>query len=807
MDNYDDFTDVDFGGQQLIHEDAAIYPIHIYGPGDSFGLGQTHGHGGVTVTVTNPLDSSFTHMFKTINYGAGHAGYAPPLIDHDPKAHHTQFLEVASDDEMEDSPAAQAMANSNRSVLEPFHYFDDNELFDITHLTLTSPVAGGTNPQGGGYLGPGPRAHMDRHMPPPPPLLAGMMPGPGQPLDHTGWMLPPPLPLRQGPNSCMVMPLLIPTSGMGGGVAPSPAVRGTSGRRRSGARQPLSPDSGSGRNRNQRPQHLQSEFFGEGAGAVAGGRGGGGSATTPKTKGQAQAQAQALMASPTATNPRKRAVLIRSHSAPRAMTADLDSTPRAGGRGRGAKKNGLKSPRTAADAKKPEDTDVTAAVLQPAPEAIQAVTPRTAAAAAAAVAVKENDSEAKPKPKPKPKPRRAATVGADAEAEAGAGAGMGTPKAGGMPGARLAAGRGQVAEADTVQRVVGEAERFRPEDVTNPLNGTEAVFASTFQAMLKVTVGLPAGDDDDRDPVEVQDVVNKWMPKTSLAHRLIEEHIEFSQVMGFSEPDLRIIHTVLRRRDVKNPPPSADPSQKFVFWMWQMHLKLLQQGEGTANASGVARAVCTAVDLEGKVARTLREAYQGMACKVWIRLHYMHPYITTADKRLLAAYVGVSDRQITDFLTNWRARHWRKEIRGEVGPAEPEGRLQGAGEGAGAAGKSDAKAAAKPKKSVGATSGARKSGGTVTGVGVVNCAGTEVPLPTEAAATAGAIEIPIGSPRRSGRVRRTLRSGGRTYETEEEEDDAYESFSDSDEDSEEEDSEEEEDRPQQRRRTQGRRNA
>lgn len=60
--------------------------------------------------------------------------------------------------------------------------------------------------------------------------------------------------------------------------------------------------------------------------------------------------------------------------------------------------------------------------------------------------------------------------------------------------------------------------------------------------------------------------------------------------------------------------------------------------------------------------RYCRERLRQSAKRSWIRLNFMKPYIDTENKLLLAAYVGENPRQITDWLTNFRARAWRKQI-------------------------------------------------------------------------------------------------------------------------------------------------
>ncbi len=51
------------------------------------------------------------------------------------------------------------------------------------------------------------------------------------------------------------------------------------------------------------------------------------------------------------------------------------------------------------------------------------------------------------------------------------------------------------------------------------------------------------------------------------------------------------------------------------------------------------------------------------ACQLWALMNLVQPRPTRAVKEGLASYTGRSVKQVTDWFTNWRARHWKKIIK------------------------------------------------------------------------------------------------------------------------------------------------
>lgn len=160
------------------------------------------------------------------------------------------------------------------------------------------------------------------------------------------------------------------------------------------------------------------------------------------------------------------------------------------------------------------------------------------------------------------------------------------------------------------------------------------------------------------------------MPRTPLSDLFVRECLEYCEALGFAKADLVLIHTVLRRRDVKQAPPSATPAQQLVHALWVMNCGLVDKVEslrGTGQlikegGSSAQRMAFDALGLAEKLAKKLRASLQKNAKRTWCRLHYVSPFMSLENKRKLATYIGETERQITDFLTNYRARIWRPQI-------------------------------------------------------------------------------------------------------------------------------------------------
>ncbi|GLI62458.1 hypothetical protein VaNZ11_005089, partial [Volvox africanus] len=80
----------------------------------------------------------------------------------------------------------------------------------------------------------------------------------------------------------------------------------------------------------------------------------------------------------------------------------------------------------------------------------------------------------------------------------------------------------------------------------------------------------------------------------------------------------------------------------------------------------IAEAVATELQLHHGIAETLlgmlEDKFKSSACHMWALSNIMNPRPPCSVKALLASYTGRSQKQVTDWFTNWRARHWRPTI-------------------------------------------------------------------------------------------------------------------------------------------------
>ncbi|GIL69923.1 hypothetical protein Vretifemale_768 [Volvox reticuliferus] len=87
--------------------------------------------------------------------------------------------------------------------------------------------------------------------------------------------------------------------------------------------------------------------------------------------------------------------------------------------------------------------------------------------------------------------------------------------------------------------------------------------------------------------------------------------------------------------------------------------------DGSANLS-IAEAVATELQLRSGISETLlnmlEDKFKSSACHMWALSNIMNPRPPRSVKALLASYTGRSKKQVADWFTNWRARHWRPTI-------------------------------------------------------------------------------------------------------------------------------------------------
>ncbi|KXZ41783.1 GSP1 protein [Gonium pectorale] len=84
----------------------------------------------------------------------------------------------------------------------------------------------------------------------------------------------------------------------------------------------------------------------------------------------------------------------------------------------------------------------------------------------------------------------------------------------------------------------------------------------------------------------------------------------------------------------------------------------------------------------------LRARFRSSACQLWALANIVDPRPPRPIKLSLAAYTGKTSKQVTDWFTNWRARHWRPtimalDVEGSAGAGGKDVGATGAGRGGG----------------------------------------------------------------------------------------------------------------------------
>ncbi|KAL6757905.1 hypothetical protein V8C86DRAFT_2612936 [Haematococcus lacustris] len=93
-------------------------------------------------------------------------------------------------------------------------------------------------------------------------------------------------------------------------------------------------------------------------------------------------------------------------------------------------------------------------------------------------------------------------------------------------------------------------------------------------------------------------------------------------------------------------------------------------GAACAPAAAVALALRIHLDSGSRLVERFDRQLQASACQLWALMHILQPRPSREVKEGLAQYTGRNVKQITDWFTNWRARHWKKIIKA-LGQSEP----------------------------------------------------------------------------------------------------------------------------------------
>ncbi|KAJ9530948.1 hypothetical protein QJQ45_028744, partial [Haematococcus lacustris] len=93
-------------------------------------------------------------------------------------------------------------------------------------------------------------------------------------------------------------------------------------------------------------------------------------------------------------------------------------------------------------------------------------------------------------------------------------------------------------------------------------------------------------------------------------------------------------------------------------------------GAACAPAAAVALALRIHLDSGSRLVERFDRQLQASACQLWALMHILQPHPSREVKEGLAQYTGRNVKQITDWFTNWRARHWKKIIKA-LGQSEP----------------------------------------------------------------------------------------------------------------------------------------